>query len=129
MPVKHVVAATEDYEQIELIKWCAAHPDPRPSMIYAIPNGEKRSPKTGAKLKRLGVKPGIPDLHLPISCQGYHGLYIEMKRSKDGRLSEDQKIQILILKQEGYRVEVCWSKEEAVAVICDYLGIDKTWLI
>lgn len=124
MPVKHVVQDTEDYEQIEFIKWCAFHPDPRPSMIYAIPNGEKRSPKTGAKLKRLGVKPGIPDLHLPIASQGYHTLYIEMKK-KNGRVSDDQKIQIQILRNEGHRVEVCWSKEEAVVVICDYLGISN----
>ncbi|MGL5064680.1 MAG: VRR-NUC domain-containing protein [Microcoleus sp.] len=122
MPVKHVVAETEDYEQIELIKWCAMHPDPRPSSIYAIPNGEKRSPKTGAKLKRLGVKAGIPDLFLSVAAQGFHGLYIEMKK-KGGRISDDQKIQIQILKLEGYRVEVCWSKEEAIAVICDYLEI------
>lgn len=49
------------------------------AIIYHIPNGEYRDVKTGAKLKRMGVLAGIPDLHIPIAARGYHSLYIEMK--------------------------------------------------
>lgn len=52
-----------------------------------LPFGEYRSKATAGKLKRMGVKPGWPDL-LFVSPAGQHH-YIELKR-KGGRLNDAQ---------------------------------------
>jgi len=54
--------------------------------IFAIPNGGFRDHNTAKKLKLEGVKPGVPDLYIP----AWH-CWIEMKRTKGGALSKDQK--------------------------------------
>ena len=37
---------------------------------------------TGGRLRAEGLKSGVPDLCLPSAHGEYHGLYIEMKRTK-----------------------------------------------
>jgi hypothetical protein len=90
-------------------------------LFYAIPNGGWRHKVTAAKLKLMGVMPGVPDLCFPMPRCGYHGLYIELKRQKGGTVSDNQKIWIAALSNNGYRVEVCRGADEAMAVILDYL--------
>lgn len=55
--------------------------------FFAIPNGGARSAITGARLKREGVKRGIPDIC--IVRQGGTVAFIEVKTSK-GRASKEQ---------------------------------------
>jgi hypothetical protein len=90
-------------------------------LAYAVPNGGKRDPVTGKRLKDEGVKPGVPDICLAEPRGGYHGLYIEMKRTVKGKVSPEQKIWISELRIRGYRVEVCRGAETAIAVIEEYL--------
>ena len=90
--------------------------------LFAIPNGGKRARKTAADLKAEGVRPGVPDLMLPVACGGYYGLYIEMK-AVGGRTSDEQKAWVEGLRQNGYRVEVCVGADAAWRVLCEYLGI------
>ena len=54
--------------------------------IFAIPNGEYRSPTVAVRLQREGVSAGVPDLYIP-----EWRVWVEMKRSKGGRVSEEQK--------------------------------------
>lgn len=56
-------------------------------MWLHVPNGEARSAATGARLKRMGVKPGVPD-YLFISPAG-QAYFLELKRG-NGALSETQ---------------------------------------
>lgn len=76
---------------------------PLVDLIYHVPNGGKRGNDrrsaqiAGMQMNMLGVKKGVPDLHLPIPMQGYASLYIEMKKPKDGELSADQKKRIAML--------------------------------
>ena len=89
--------------------------------LFAIPNGGLRDVITASKLKAEGLRPGIPDLMLAApALPDYCGLYIEMKRAK-GSTSEEQQDVIKYLRSVGYRCEVCWSAEEAIHVITDYL--------
>lgn len=90
---------------------------PRTSSCTTSPTagGVTRSP--GARLKAEGVVAGVPDVFLASPRQGFHGLYIEMKRQKGGRLESSQKDIIARLRQAGYRVEVCkgwWEAREAI---------------
>ena len=89
-------------------------------MMYAVPNGDLRHPKVAVKLKAEGVKAGVPDLVLAIPRGPYHGLYIEMKRIKGGRVSRDQVEWHERLRAQGYRVDVCYGHLEALAVIYGY---------
>ena len=90
---------TEHEEQRELVRWFRqTYPDVR---IFAIPNGGARSKATAGRLKAEGVSSGVPDLFVPA-----WGLWIEMKRSKGGSLSAEQKDWIKYLESVNYCVIV-----------------------
>lgn len=74
-------------------------------LIFAIPNGGKRSKFEAARMKKQGVTAGIPDLFLSAKRGEYGGLYIELKVGKNG-LSESQKQIKAHLEAEGYKYEV-----------------------
>jgi len=118
--IKH---PSESEEQITVINWALWHEKQYPelALLHHIPNGGLRSKKTAAKLKREGVKPGIPDLCLPVARHGYHGLYIEMK-SKVGRLSDDQKKMIESLRDQGHYAVDCKGADAAIKLIEWYIG-------
>ena len=90
-------------------------------LIYAIPNGGQRNVIVAAKLKAEGVLSGVPDLHIPMAKNGFHGLYIELKNGKVGKVSENQKTIMEKLKSEGYRCEVCRSFDEFRTIIDNYM--------
>lgn len=73
---------TERLEQITLVNELRQ----KYPLTHSIPNGGKRDPRTAAKLKQEGLLAGTPDLFVPELA-----LYIEMKRTKGGRLSPEQK--------------------------------------
>lgn len=74
---------TEDQQQIAFIQWFRLK---YPKLtLYHVPNGELRHHGVGRKLKRMGVLPGVFDLHL----LDYH-LFIEFKRNAKGKLSNNQ---------------------------------------
>ncbi len=114
---------SEAIEQEALIAWCgwqqAKHPELK--LLYHVPNGGSRNPLEAANLKRQGVKAGVPDLCLPVSMNGFHGLYIEMKYGKN-KTTEAQKEWLKELSAQGYFTAVCYSAEEAEQVISRYLG-------
>ena len=114
----------EDVEQANLFRWLRlTRWQGRVLSDYAlhVPNGGRRSLIEAARFKQLGVKPGVPDVFLPIACGGYHGLWIEMK-AIGGRLSEAQLEVIAMLRSQGYRVEVCYGWDAARAAVERYLG-------
>ena len=90
-------------------------------LIYAIPNGGQRNVIVASKLKAEGVLSGVPDLHIPIAKKGFHGLYIELKNSKAGKVSDNQKTIMEKLQSEGYRCEVCRSFDEFRNVVDNYM--------
>lgn len=97
---------TEHEEQRELVRWFRQ--TYREVRIFAIPNGGARSPATAGRLKVEGVSPGVPDLFIP----AWH-LWIEMKRTKGGSVSADQKDWIKYLEKVGYCVKVCKGADDA----------------
>jgi VRR-NUC domain len=114
---------TEHREQVLLVNWCKRHKDSRLHLIFAIPNGTTTSKQYGQKAALEGVKAGVPDLFLPVPNNGYHGLFIEMKRLDGGTLSAVQKQWLKNLKEQGYKAEVCHGCEAAKAVLVEYLNI------
>lgn len=88
--------------------------------LVHVPNEGKRGPKAASEFKRAGGRAGYPDLILDIAAGAWHGLRIEMK-AKDGKPTAAQLERIERLRGAGYRAEVCYSFEQAKALICDYL--------
>lgn len=87
----------------------------KPSLIYFhVPNGERRDKITAAKLKRMGVRAGVPDLVfvLPGGCAGF----MEVK-SDSPRLSPEQREFIEDSIALGARCTVVRSVDEAEAVL------------
>jgi hypothetical protein len=88
--------------------------------------GERFSPEAN-KLKDEGMLPGVPDLFLPKARGGFHGLYIELKVG-DNKPSMDQLRFIASVREEGFRVDVCWGAGQAVKAVKEYLGAEAvTW--
>lgn len=114
---------SEAQEQATVIEWALYNQNryPELKLLHHIPNGGRRDARTGAMMKRQGVKAGVPDLHLPVSRGGYHSLYIEMKTAK-GRARENQNEWIQALNEQGNLAVVCHGAEEAIAVIKTYLN-------
>ena len=115
--------AKEDAEQEALFDWAewriGKYPDLE--MMYHIPNGGKRDKVTAARLKAQGVKRGVPDICLAAPRGSWHGLYIEMKRTKGGRLEPEQSEWMEKLMRRGYAVACCQGWEKAAQVIIEYL--------
>lgn len=114
---------SEHQEQVALFEWAqlAQGRWPELSLLHAIPNGGQRSPRTAGMLKAEGVKPGVPDIFLPVARCGYHGLYIELKRRKGGRVSVEQRKWLVALEREGYCCRVCHGWDEARTEIERYM--------
>lgn len=132
----------EHREQRALIFWARCNETQLPALalLHAIPNGGRRPPSRNrhgdilrdskgravsleaVRLKEEGVKPGIPDLHLPVARQGFHSLYIELKYGKN-KTSEAQDQIIALLRAEGNRVEICYSWEAGRDALLDYMGV------
>jgi len=89
--------------------------------MFHIPNGGSRHKVEARKLKEQGVKAGVPDVCLPVARGGYHGLYVELKRIKGGKVSSDQQDWIKALAAEGYMAVVCRGWNEAAEAILKYL--------
>lgn len=73
------------------------------------------------RLKAEGVKKGVPDLFLPVARGRWHGMYIEMKRTKGGTISPEQKEFIEFATQQGYRAVICKGFEAARCELINYL--------
>jgi len=118
-------AQTEYAIQAAVMDW-ARDPEhikkyPELPMLFHVPNGGQRSKITGARLKRIGVKAGIPDLHLPVARNGYTGLWIELKKP-GGTTSKQQKDVMAKLRFYGHLTVVCWSADGAIKTITGYLS-------
>lgn len=112
----------EDTEQIGVIEWAQWNTGRFPALklLHHIPNGGKRNATEAARFKAMGVKAGVPDLFLPVPMNGYAGLYIEMKYGKNTP-TDKQKEWIKDLRQQGYKVTVCWSGTDATKELEGYL--------
>lgn len=96
---------------------------PALKLLHAIPNGGQRNKAVAAKLKAEGVKPGIPDVNLPVARGQYIGLYIEMKKPTHSYVRDEQTEKMMLLQVEGHYVAVCRTWREAVDTILGYLAL------
>lgn len=88
-----------------------------------VPNGGQRNAITGAKLKRMGTKRGVPDIL--IFSRGAAGgwapgfgspLALELKVGYN-KPSKEQHQWLADLRDEGWRCEVCYTMDEVMKVL------------
>ncbi|MDE7266096.1 MAG: VRR-NUC domain-containing protein [Lachnospiraceae bacterium] len=120
----------EDTEQIKVIMWAEknVHKYPQLKWLHHIPNGGSRDSGEAIKLKQMGVKRGVSDLHLPFPNGKYHGLYIEMKFGKN-TLTKEQAQFLCDMRDAGYCVAVCYDALAAETLIKRYLDLPVKGLI
>lgn len=92
-------------------------------LLIAIPNGGQRDVRVARKLKAEGVVAGVPDLFLAVARGQSHGLWIEMKNGKAGRVSEHQHYMLDALERQGYKGVVCRTFDEFMKEINEYLTL------
>lgn len=118
------VESNEENEQITLFQWAefAAVRYPELELMYHVPNEGKRSVRTGSRLKKAGLKSGVPDIVLPVARGRYIGLYIELKYGKN-KVTENQKNWLRALSEQNHYTAVCYGWEQAKDVIEEYLNL------
>lgn len=120
---------SESVEQQNLFRWAAVSAAARwpkeMRMLYHVPNEGKRSKANGARLKAEGLRAGVPDINLDVARGEFHGLRIEMKRRRGGRVSPEQAAWLEALREQGYAAVVAYGWEEAADAIEKYLRGDR----
>jgi hypothetical protein len=117
----------EYIEQSTLVQWCKLneHKHPELKLLFAIPNGGHRHIAVAHKMKKEGVRSGVPDLFLPVARGKYHGLFVEMK-AVGGRPSHNQAVWIKDLTQQGYMTIVCFNWIVAKEAVVKYLSLTSS---
>lgn len=115
---------SEDTEQINVIQWAGWNMNRYPELkwLHHCPNGGSRNRNEAVKFKQMGVRAGVSDLCLPYPKGMYCGLYIEMKYG-DNRLQDTQKEFLEDMAEVGHFVVTCYSAEEAVRILEEYLSL------
>jgi len=114
---------TEHGEQQALFQWAehmvTSGQYPELHLMFAIPNWR---PKKGERLQMAaeGVKPGTPDIFIPVPRRGIPGMFIELKVGKN-KPTELQRTKQKALQAQGYYVVTCWGFEQARDEILFYL--------
>ncbi len=119
---------SESTEQQALIQWANIYSTevPELKLLYAIPNpggGGKAAIIRGQRMKKEGLKKGVPDLCLPVRRGAWNALYIEMKDVTTGRLSPAQLDWMYMLTDAGNCCCVAHGFEAAQVALQEYLAI------
>ncbi len=94
-----------------------------PKVLWThVANERQTSPQRGAKLKKMGVRAGIPDILIfENATKIYSGLAIELK-VRPNICTEKQLECLNLLDRAGWKTLICYSFEEAMIGIDTYFG-------
>jgi hypothetical protein len=110
---------SERQEQLRVVKWL----NENGIAFYHVPNGGKREIREAVMFHQMGVIAGVPDLCILGAMDGYHGLYIEIKRQNGGKLSAAQIRWGKILTEKGYLWKEGKGADECIKIVRDYFKI------
>lgn len=119
---------SESQEQITVVRWFDLSHRSLKGRLIAVPNGAhlagsgKQRAMKMTRMKAEGLRPGFPDLFLPVPAHGFHGLAIEMKRQKGSTTSPEQIEWLEWLAEQGYMTALCKGAQAAIDTITGYLG-------
>jgi len=127
-PFQYALSGTEDAIQIAIFMWAQQNLETYPDLLWmhAIPNGMHTPNKRAAgRMRAMGMKRGVCDIFLPVKRGEFSGLYIELKKNKKGKVSDEQDDFMDYVKSQGFGAIVCYSLEEAVKMLVEYLNYKK----
>lgn len=110
---------TEFQEQTRYVKWLKANE----ILFFAIPNGGSKTVYQRMVHKAEGLIAGIPDILVAEPCGAFHGLFVELKRTRGGVISGEQEIMMAKLKAKGYAVMVAYGCDDAILITNTYLAL------
>jgi hypothetical protein len=113
----------EESDQIALMNWArlvTVGAITLEELLIHCPNGGARSKSEGGRFKAMGVKPGVPDILLPMQTSAYGAGWWELKVGRN-KLSDDQLRWHAHLRAMGHYVQTYWVWHEAAADILRYL--------
>ena len=113
----------EEEEQIALLRWVdeiAVRTEPLLGLLYHIPNGKYRTKAGAGRLKAMGVRPGLPDLHWPVKRRGYLGLWLELK-APGRQVDAHQRAMHALLAHQGHYVGTYQGWLAAATALCWYM--------
>ena len=115
---------SEYEEQAAVFAWSeiSVREHPELDLLQGSLNGVRLTIGQAVKAKKSGMKAGYPDCFLPIARHGYHGLFIEMKRRKGGRMSKEQIEYFEKLTAQGYLCQECKGSDSAISILKWYLS-------
>ena len=97
-----------------------------PEILWSASAGGARTSITEAKrIKASGYKEGFPDVFVYEPRGPFHGLSIEMKKEKGGRVSPAQKKWKEALSVRNYMSTVAKGVDHAVQILENYLNLPK----
>ena len=110
------------YPEDELQMACARYLDLMGWLWMHPANERKTSPGAGARLKKKGVKSGVPDILIFEPNGEYIGLAIELKTGKN-KLTEAQEEWLERLGKKGWYVGVCYSFDQFKSIVDSYFNL------
>ena len=112
-----------------VVEWAGIMTRVYPSLclLFAIPNGgyalagdARQRAMVAAKLRAEGMRPGVPDMCLPVARAGFSSLFIEHK-SEEGTVKPEQQGWHDRLREFGNKVVLSRSFDESRRAIIEYL--------
>ena len=122
---------TEDQVHVRVVKWLDIVL-PHGYLMHHSPNEGKRHINFKTKLKRMGTKSGWPDLEIFAPADSFlpgkapTPIMIELKRTKGGRISDNQKQLSRHFKHLGIRWYCCNSVRSVRDVLRPLIAINET---
>ena len=102
------------------VKWFRLQYPRYKNMLFSVPNGGCRNSIEAKLMKAEGVVPGVSDLILLVSRNGYSSLCLEAK-TEEGKQSENQIIWQTDCEKNGNKYVIFRSVEEFITEITNYL--------
>lgn len=116
-PPASLLPLHEEHEQAVLAAYLDALPTIGPRGWFHPANETQAKPQYLAKRRRLGVKPGVPDvivIRRP-PCGSFFGVAIELKSTlPSARVSDEQREWLAALEAAGWAARVCRGAGEAI---------------
>lgn len=114
-------------EQKWLVDWLNVHPTLK-DLFFKTNNEGKRTGQQAHYLKQMGLRVGVSDLFICYPSNGFHGLFLEVKRNKkytpSDRLTTTWLAQekfINTVKNVGFQAHICYGWVDGKKIIEAYL--------
>ena len=122
----------ERHEQAAVFRWAKLNERRAPALrlLNASMNGISLGGSKESRARTIkaahaqGMRNGFPDIALPVPGNGWHALFIELKR-EDGVLEPEQKEWLDLLTEYGNLATACWGAVEAIEELSEYVGIGR----